>query len=194
MVHRGVLSRCGTELGRPCYLNGRTPHFSSGETTDLANSSQVSVENYRELAEFRGTDAIAPWRLKGKDPRDVRVRIAGRFCRIAYQLVAGRQVFRHPYTRKRDYILNKLIIFSDEHEIVHSQLKINLVAAVDQIPLDAIEEETVALAEKLAQVRKQRGAGPRSLGEILPEVLARLGVQLIRSNESGEADHTERLS
>ena len=103
-------------------------------------------------------------------------------------------MFRHPCTRERDYILNKLIIFSSEHDIVPDQLKINLVAAVDQIPLDALEEETAALAEKLARVRKQRGAGPRSLGEILPEVLARLGAQLIRSNESGEADHTERLS
>ena len=27
MVHRGVLSRCGTEFGRPCYLKERAPRF-----------------------------------------------------------------------------------------------------------------------------------------------------------------------
>jgi transposase len=160
---------------------------------DLRGAIMIIADNLLKWNEHFRVLA-ASWRLKGKDPRDVRVRIAGRFCRIAYQLVAGRQVFRHPCTRERDYILNKLIIFSGDHDIVPDQLKINLVAAVDQIPLDALEEETAALAEKLARVRKQRGAGPRSLGEILPEVLARLGAQLIRSNESGEADHTERLS
>ena len=40
----------------------------------------------------------AGWRLKGKDARDLRVRVAGRFCRIAYQMVAGRMTFRHPCT------------------------------------------------------------------------------------------------
>jgi transposase len=143
-------------------------------------------EHFRVLA--------ASWRLNGKDSRDVRVRVAGRFCRIAYHMVAGRQVFRHPCTRERDCILEKLIRFSIDHEIEPVQLKKDLVASADQLPLDAREEETVPLAKKLAQARKQRGAGPRSLGEILPEVLAKLGVQLIKSNESGETDLTERLS
>ena len=31
----------------------------------------------------------AGWRLKGKDPRDIHVKVAGRFCRIAYHVVAG---------------------------------------------------------------------------------------------------------
>ena len=38
----------------------------------------------------------AGWRLKGKDARDIRVRVAGRFCRIAYQMVAGRMTFGTP--------------------------------------------------------------------------------------------------
>ena len=53
----------------------------------------------------------AGWRLNGKDARDIRVRVAGRFCRIAYQMVAGRMTFRHPCARQRDYILDKLIRF-----------------------------------------------------------------------------------
>ena len=32
-----------------------------------------------------------------------------RFCRIAYHLVAGKQVFRHPCLRERGWILDKLL-------------------------------------------------------------------------------------
>ncbi len=39
------------------------------------------------------------WASQGKDPRDTRVRVGLRFCRIAFQMVAGRQVFRHPASR-----------------------------------------------------------------------------------------------
>ena len=46
------------------------------------------------------------------------------------------------------------------------------------------------LAEELARVQKKRGAGPHRLGTILPAVLAKLEVNLIRSTESGEADPT----
>src|SRR5262249_20781339 len=35
------------------------------------------------------------WAAQGKDPRHTRVKVALRLCRIAFQMVAGRQVFRH---------------------------------------------------------------------------------------------------
>jgi transposase len=136
----------------------------------------------------------ASWRLNGKDPRDVHVKVAGRFCRIAYQMVAGRQVYRHPCARERDYILEKLIAFAADHEIPPEQLQRILDAATDQLPPAACHEEGIPLVAKLTRVRKRRGAGPQSLGEILPEVLAKLGVALVKSNESGEADLTERPS
>ena len=53
----------------------------------------------------------AGWRLKNADARDIRVRVGGRFCRIAFHMVAGRMTFRHPCTQQRDYILKKLIRF-----------------------------------------------------------------------------------
>jgi hypothetical protein len=46
------------------------------------------------------------------------------------------------------------------------------------------------LAEELAQVRNKRGSGPKAIGEILPAVLAKWGINLISSSESGEADLT----
>lgn len=109
-------------------------------------------------------------------------------------MVAGRVAFQHPSAGQRDYILGKLIRFSTEHEIAGDEFKRILHAAIGQLPPDAREEEAIPLAEDLARVRKRRGAGPRSLGEILPEVLAKLEVRLVRSNESGESDLTERPS
>jgi transposase len=136
----------------------------------------------------------ASWRLKGKDPRDVHVKVAGRFCRIAYQMVAGRQTYHHPCGKERHYILEKLINFYNKHTIDLDQIKRNLDAATSQLPRDAHREEAAHLAEELSRVRKQRGAGPQSLGKILPEVLAKLEAGLVRSNESGESDPTERPS
>jgi transposase len=136
----------------------------------------------------------AGWRLKGDDSRDIHVKIAGRFCRIAYYMVAGRQVFQHPSACQRDYILGKLLKYSNEHGIARDQLKRNLHAAIGQLPPEAHEEEAIPLAEELARVRKRRGAGPRSLSEILPEALAKLETRLVRSNESGESDLTGRPS
>ena len=133
----------------------------------------------------------AGWRLKGKDARDIRVRVAGRFCRIAYQMVAGGMTFRHPCARQRDYILDKLIRFSLEHSIAPDQLSRDLDAAVAQLPRAAHREEAVPLAEELARLRKRRGTGPHPLATILPAVLAKLEVDLVRSPESGEADPTE---
>jgi transposase len=137
------------------------------------------------------TILAAGWRLRGKDARDIRVRVAGRFCRIAYQMVAGRTTFRHPCARQRDYVLNKLIKFSLEHSTAPDQLSRDLHAAVSQLPRESHHEEAVPLAEELARVQKQRGAGPHPLGTILPAILAELEVDLVRSTRSGEADPTE---
>ena len=49
----------------------------------------------------------------------------------------------------------------------------------------------IPLAEDLARVQKRRGAGPNVLGTILPAVLSKLEVKLVRSNPSGEPDPTE---
>ena len=40
-----------------------------------------------------------PWVAAGMKEQAMCVRVAKRFCRIAYQMVAGGQVFRHPSCR-----------------------------------------------------------------------------------------------
>ena len=96
-------------------------------------------------------------------------------------MVAGRMTFHHPCAQQRDYILDKLIKFSLEHSIAPDQLLRSLDAAVAQLPRAAHREEAAPLAEELARVQKQRGAGPQALGKILPAVLAKLEVNLVRS-------------
>jgi hypothetical protein len=109
-------------------------------------------------------------------------------------MVAGRMTSQHPCARQRDYILDKLIRFALEHSTAPDQLWRNLDAAVAQLPRSVHREEAVPLAEELDRVQKPRGAGPHPLRTILPAVLAKLEVNLVRSPESGEADPTGRPS
>ena len=81
---------------------------------------------------FRGLGEA--WRAAGVNRRAAVVRAAKRFCRIAYRMVAGGQVYRHPSCRERHYILEKLSMFYIEHETPMEQVLRDLRAAVDWIP------------------------------------------------------------
>jgi transposase len=135
---------------------------------------------------FRGLSA--KWREAGKDPRHSRVKVAGRFCRIAYQMVAGGKVFAHPSCRRRDYILSKLVKFNFEHLTPMAQAQATLASVVAQVPGTEYAAEAAPLAEELAKAAVRRGRGPCLIGELLPAVLARLGVAAVESRPSGEAD------
>jgi transposase len=156
---------------------------------DLRRATLMIAENLIRCNEHFGVLA-AGWRAKKVDPRDIRVRVGGRFSRIVFQMVAGKMTYRHPCSQHRDYILTKLIRFSIEHEISNDQLARNLDAATAQLPRPAHQEEAAALAEELDRLQSKRGSGPKSLAEILPAVLAKLGVNPISSTLSGEADPT----
>jgi transposase len=137
---------------------------------------------------FRGL--AARWRAAGKDPRDAHVKAGSRFCRIAYQMVAGRQVYRHPSSQHRSFVLHKLTEFHRGHATAMAQVMADLDAAAGQIPRDEHPAEAEPLVAALSQARRARHGGVRMLGEILPEVLARLGVHHVESSPSGEADPT----
>jgi transposase len=157
---------------------------------------------------FRGLGAA--WREAGVDLRVRMVRAARRFCRIAYHMVAGRQVFRHPSCRERHYIIEKLFIFYGEHETPAEQVSRDLRAALAWIPpaeyaaeaqrfrADPPPSSGTAASSATAQPRRAarlpssngRRTGPRPLSAILPEVLLRLGVKLVESSASGESDPT----
>jgi transposase len=130
------------------------------------------------------------WRLRGRDARAVRVQVAGRFARIAYQMVAGRKAYRHPSSNEKDYVINKLITFHNEHDSEVDRLMRDLDAAVAQLPRSEYREEAVPLADELDRALSKRGKGPRLLSEILPVVLAELGVKPVQSPGSGDAKLT----
>lgn len=127
------------------------------------------------------------WSLAGTPKPQIHVRIGGRFCRIAYHMVAGGQAYTHPSSRDQDYILQKLIRFHDHHHIPIGDTLSTLQLAVDELPSGLRAREAQPLAEELTRALHKRGAGARRLGEILPPVLARLLPTDLESTSSGES-------
>jgi hypothetical protein len=112
--------------------------------------------------------------------------VGARFTRIAFQIVAGRQVFRHPCIQGRHYILDKLSAFHREHDTGMVEVLRDLQAAVSRLPPREYATEAKPLHEELMRIQDGHRRGPRLLGDILPIVLARLGVGAVQSPESGE--------
>jgi transposase len=126
------------------------------------------------------------WASQGKDPRDSHIRVGLRFCRIAFQMVAGRQVFRHPCIQGRHYILDKLNSFHREHDTGMANVLRDVQAAIGQVPSGEYAAEAVPLQEEMQRIQEGRRRGPQLLADILPLVFARLGVGVVQSKESGE--------
>jgi hypothetical protein len=118
------------------------------------------------------------------------VRVAQRFARISFQMVAGQQVFNHPAVRQRDYILQKLITFHHQHQTPALQIQLDLQRTVAQLPPGEHAAEAKPLQEELKQIQDKRRRGPQPLGEILPAVLAALGAGAIQSPPSGATGPT----
>ena len=128
------------------------------------------------------------WKAMGKDPRKTHVKIAKRFTRIAYQMVAGQQVFRHPCRQQRTYILDKLLAFHRVHATATDQMLADLQAAVDHIPRREHHAEAQPLTKMLDKTRTARTRGPQLIGEIIPLVLAKLGLERVQLESSGGQD------
>ena len=131
-------------------------------------------------------ELAARWAGQGNDSRDIHVRVGQRFCRIAFQMVAGRQVFRHPGLQGRHYILDKRNAFHREHGTGMADVLRDLQAAIAQLPPREYAAEARPLQQEMQRIHDGRRRGPPLLGDILPVVLARLGVGAVQSAESGE--------
>jgi transposase len=128
------------------------------------------------------------WRAAGKDPRHTHVKVGMRFCRIAFHMVAGRQVFRHPCLRERSYVLDKLLAFHTEHQTPMPETLQDLNYALQQVPRKEYKAEAQPLAARLELLERRGAKGPRPLSEALAIVLARLGLGNVQSQESGEVN------
>ena len=116
---------------------------------------------------------VATWTKKGKDPRWIRVKIAKRFSCLAYAMVAGKQGSLILVVEERHYILAKLMKFYTSHDSLPQTMSEEL-QAVEQLPAKTRREEIKPLKEHLEELGNRRG--PQPLKEIIPLVLAKLGL------------------
>jgi transposase len=124
--------------------------------------------------------------LRGMPKPKIHIAVGNRFTRIAYRMVAGGQVYNHPSSRERDYIIQKLIKFHEKYLIDSKDTLSALQTAVDHLPASVRRDEARSLSEDQRRIAGKRGAGPKRLGEILPSVLARLTSHELESAPSGE--------
>jgi hypothetical protein len=133
----------------------------------IADNLALLNEHYRGLAQR--------WRSLHQDERYLRTKIATRFSRLAFQLVSGRQVLRHPGMRGRDYILDKLLRFHQDHGTPLPTILADLQRAAGELPGSSHAEEAKPLVEACLEARASR-RGPKPIADLLVLVLARLGV------------------
>ncbi|TWT83794.1 hypothetical protein CA13_52650 [Planctomycetes bacterium CA13] len=126
------------------------------------------------------------WKQRRVDPRDRRCRIANRAMRMVYQIVGGRQLWRGKGV-DREYLLSKLQIFHQKHQIQVSQSVAELNEAFGWLPKSCYAEE----ARPLAELARKKGRGPTALGDFLVPLLARLGVS---DPEAVESETSEARS
>ena len=119
------------------------------------------------------------WRRAGKDARWIRVKIAKAFSRLAFVLVAGRQLIGHEACLARHHVLGKILEFHRDHRTPAAQLHNDLDAAIDQMPRRAHPHLAAPLQEELDKLANRRG--PQPLANILPLVLARLQGRVLQS-------------
>lgn len=195
------------ELGPiACYLNanaitgraGLVPSRYQSDQVDLCNGPlhrranrrlrAVLMQTADNLVQSNGYFAARAerWTRAGKDPRWVRVKVAKIFSRLAFAIVAGRQLFPHACCQPRHYVLGKLLQFHSEHHTPPEQMRQDLEALTAQLPRNARVEEAKPLRERLDELA-QRRRGPQPLADIIPVILARLGMDVVQSANHEEA-------
>ena len=92
--------------------------------------------------------------------------------------------------QERHYLLAKLIAFQRDHGTASAESLRDLQAALEQMPQRERRTEAKPLHEELDRIQRGGRHGPQLLGDILPIVLARLGVGGVQSTASGEEDPT----
>jgi transposase len=125
------------------------------------------------------------WTRAGKNPRWVRVKVAKIFSRLAFAMVAGRQLFPHPCCQRRHYIIGKLLAFHSEHGTELQAMRHDLEVAAEQLPAKQRAVEAEPLQKQLDALANRRG--PQPLAEIIPLVLARLAARVVQSTPSESA-------
>ena len=130
-------------------------------------------------AHYRGKSEL--WKQRGVDPRDIHCRVANRVTRTVFQMVSGRRLYQHPSRLDRQYVLDKLRVFHQEHGTAPVEILRDLHEAATQIPKSEQTAEARPLQEACRKARRSRRAGPQAIGDILLVVLAKLGFAQVQS-------------
>jgi transposase len=138
-------------------------------------------------AHYRGKAEL--WKQRGVNPRDIHCRVANRATRTVFQMVSGRRLYRHPSRLDRQYVLEKLRIFHQEHDTAPLEILRDLREAVTQIPEPEHAAEAGPLREACRKARRSRRPGPQAIGEILLVVLAKLGFGQVQSESEASRPH-----
>jgi hypothetical protein len=125
------------------------------------------------------------WKNSTKDPRWIRVQVAKTFSRLAVAIVAGVHPLRHPCLQAPHAILDKILAFHRQHDTDVPAMRADVQAAVDQLPAASYATEAQPLAARLEKIQAAR-RGPQVLGDILPIVLARLGIHAVESTTGAQ--------
>ncbi|MFO1045037.1 MAG: hypothetical protein U0941_24955 [Planctomycetaceae bacterium] len=116
------------------------------------------------------------WKSQGHDPRDLRRRVANRFTRTVFQMIAGRKIYQHRSRLDRGYIMQKLLEFLRDRQTPAATILTILKDAADQLPTTARAEVAQLLADIQRKAANSRRSEPQELGSLLVHVLERLGV------------------
>lgn len=151
---------------------GNLSRFRNGR---LRRAWMMIAENMVKCNAYWRAKAAA-WKARGNNPRDIRCRIANRLTRVVFQMISGRQLYRHPSRLDRGYVIDKLLTYHRDHHTPPHQIVRDLASAVKQIPKSAHAEEAKPLQTAYQKTRRSR-RGPQPLGTLLVAVLAQLGVE-----------------
>jgi transposase len=190
-------------------LTGRAglyPRRSQSDEVDHASGSLARCGNRRlRQALLWGADTLircnehfavraAKWTDQGKHPKEVRVRVAGRYSRIAFQMVSGTKGFDHPACQDSPAVLSKLREFHELHEIDPETTRTNLRHAAASLPDAEQPREWANLATQRDEARSRRGRKAAELVVILSAVLDEPGEKAARVIASTSADAASSLN
>lgn len=157
---------------------GNLSRFRNGR---LRSAWMLVADNMVKCNAYWRTKAQA-WKGQGHDPRDIRCRVANRLTRTVFQMISGRQLYRHPSRLDRGYVMDKLLTYHREHHTPPKTIVRDLQRAAEQIPAADRAAEAKPLKAAYDKSRRGRCRGPEDLGTLLVAVLARLGAREIESN------------
>ncbi|MFO1044386.1 MAG: hypothetical protein U0941_21655 [Planctomycetaceae bacterium] len=107
------------------------------------------------------------WKSQGHDPRDLRCRVANRFTRTVFQMIAGRKIYQHRSRLDRGYIMQKLLEFLRDRQTPAATILTILKDAADQLPTTARAKKPSCWPTFNAKPPTDRRSEPQELGSLL---------------------------